>query len=221
MITPRPYISFSQMALFERSPELYVQRYIYDRELPVSRNMEYGKMMAEGLEYGEATGDPILDLMMAKLPKFNLMDQPVIAKKGMGAFINFSRGGGFNVVYVPLLKDKGGDIPILALPDTTNEDYSAFKEYKTSTRKWTQRMADDSSQITFYAIAIWLRTAHIPRDIELVNITVKYDQKGDLVPTGELVRLSTTRSMVDVIRMCARIRKNWHGIKKLCESELL
>ena len=221
MARPRPYLSFSQMTLFERDPEGYAEQYLYGKKQRLSRNIVYGGMLAEGLEHGEASGDPMLDAMMSKLPKFELMDHAVIAKVGKGRFIRYARGSGLNEMYVPILENRGDDIPLLALPDTVKPDWSAFKEYKTSTRKWTQQMADESGQITFYATAMWLVTGKVPEDIELVNVPVAYDENGRLAPTGELVRLPTRRSMSDVIKMVSRMRKAWAGIKELCEKELL
>lgn len=199
MLTPRPYLSFSQMTMFEMSPERYAEHYIYDQEQRVSKNMHYGSRMAEGLELDEATGDPLLDLMMSRIPKFELMD----------------------IAFEAELKDGKEVITILAKPDTCKADYSAFKEYKTSTRKWTQKMADDSGQVSFYATAAWLKTGKIPSDIELVNVPVEYDENGALTPTGELVRLPTKRTMTDIIKMTTRMRNAWHGIKALSEKELL
>ena len=199
MLTPRPYLSFSQMTLFERSPEQYADQYIYQKKQRISRNMAYGTLMAEGLENGEASGDPLLDLMMARLPKFELMDKPLEAD----------------------LKDGKEVIHLLAKPDTAKADYTAFKEYKTSVRKWTQRMADESGQITFYTTTIWLRFGFIPKDIELVDVQVAYESDGRLQPTGDIWRFPTERTMVDVIKMTGRMKKAWRGIKALCESELL
>lgn len=198
-MTPRPYLSFSQMTLFEMSPKRYADQYIHKKPQFVSINMRYGSLMAEGLETGDATGDPVLDLMMARIPKFELMD----------------------VAFEVDLPDGKNKIPILAKPDTAAADYSAFKEYKTSVRTWTQRMADKSNQVTFYAMAMWLKTGKIPADIELVNVPVEYAPDGSLRPTGDLVRLPTVRTTIDVIKMAARARKAWEGIKKLCDDELL
>lgn len=199
MLTPRPYLSFSQMTCFEMSPAKYTAQYIFGQKQRTTRNMAYGSLMADGLENDEATGDPLLDLMMAKIPKFEVMDK---------AF----------EVDLP-----NGKIPLhlLAKPDTTKADYSAFKEYKTSVRAWTQKMADESGQITFYATCMWLKTGKIPADIELVNVQVEYLESGALQPTGELWRFPTKRSMVDIIKMTGRMKKAWIRIQKLCEKELL
>lgn len=217
MLTPRPYISFSQMAKFEISPEKYAEEYIYKQKGRISRNMKYGSMLAESLEAEEASGDPLLDLMASRLPKFELMDKVIEDDNGKAVWYEIQKRN----VWVPVLEDRIQNIPLLAKPDTAKEDYSAFKEYKTSTRTWTQKMADDSGQISFYATAIWLKTGRIPRDIELVDIVVDYDENGALAPTGKLIWLSTRRTMADIIKMTGRIRYAWKGIKNLCEKELL
>jgi hypothetical protein len=204
------------MTLFERSPDKYAAQYLYDEKQRVSRNMAYGSMMAEGLENDEATGDAHLDLMMSRIPKFERMDRPVEDPRGPA--VTFRGGESANV---PVLLDGKTAIALLALPDTAKPDYSAFKEYKTSVRAWTQKMADDSGQITFYTTAIWLATGKIPGDIELVNVPVQYEPDGRITPTGELVRLPTKRTMVDVIKMTKRIKKAWSGIQELCEKELI
>lgn len=219
MIRPRPYLSFSQLAKFEMSPEKYAEEYIYGQKGRISRNMAYGSQLADGLENGEFSGDPLLDLMMAKLPKLDRADLPVEDPKGVD--VEFNRHGKTTIIRVPVLKDGKEGIPLLAVPDTASADYMAFKEYKSSVRKWTQKMADDSGQITFYTTAIWIVTGKIPSDIELVNVQTAYDGDGRLYPTGELFRFKTQRHMPEIIKMTSRMRKAWAGIKELCESELL
>ena len=187
------------MTLFEQSPEKYIKQYIYNQKPPATLNMRYGSLMADGLENNKFTGDPILDLIITRLPKFELMD----------------------VAFEVNLKDGHKTIKILAKPDTAKADYTAFKEYKTSLKKWTQKMADDSGQITFYATAVWLLKGFIPENIELVNVRTTYQSDGSLTPTGEMFRYLTTRNMVDIIKMTSRMRKSWIGIKILCERELL
>ena len=199
MLTPRPYLSFSQMTLFEMSPEKYADQYLFGKKQRINRNMAYGSLLADGLEAGESTGDPLLDLMMARLPKFELMDKSFEAD----------------------LPNGKETIKILAKPDTAQADYTAFAEYKTSVRKWTQKMVDESGQITFYATAMWLKTGKIPQDIELVDVVVGYEPDGRLQPTGDILRFPTKRTMVDIIKMTGRMKRAWTGIKALCEKELL
>lgn len=198
-MTPRPYLSYSSMALYERSERAWVDYYLLGQKGPITKNMAYGSLMAEGLEGEIATGDPLLDLVMSKIPKFELMDKAL-------------------EVDLPNGKKK---IKLLAKPDTAKKDYSAFKEYKTSVRRWTQKMADESNQITFYAVAMWLKTGKVPQDIELVNVQVEYQDDGSLAPTGEIFIFPTKRSIVDVLKMTKRIKNTWSAIKKTCENELI
>lgn len=199
MLTPRKYLSFSQMTLFEMSPQKYLDQYIYGNRQRISRNMQYGSMFADALENDELTGDPVLDLMMARLPKFELMDKSFEAELKYGKKV----------------------IKLLAKPDSAKKDYTAFLEYKTSVRKWTPKMVADSGQLTFYATCIWLKMGFIPQDIELVNVQVTYDENGRLTPTGDMWRFPTSRNLVDIIKMCSRMKNAWKGIQDLCEKELL
>jgi len=200
------------------SKDKFTEQYLYGKKQRISRNMHYGSLMADGLKDEEATGDPVLDLMMSKIPKFERMDMPVVDIKNGVDVVNPHDGKKYKV---PILTNDNDPIPLLALPDTSKSDYSAFKEYKTSVQKWTQKRVDDSGQITFYVTAIWIVTGKIPQDIELVNIEVDYDQDGRLFPTGNMYQFKTKRSLVDVIKMTKRIRHAWSGIKELSEKELL
>lgn len=214
---PRPYLSFSQMTTFEQSEERFIAQYVYNERQRTSRNMAYGSLMADGLESDEMTGDPLLDLVIARLPKLEVMDKPIECRGGVRTLFERDK----KYYHIPVLENGKDPIPLMAVPDTAQKDYSAFKEYKTSVRQWTQRMADESGQVTFYATTVWIATKHIPTDIELVNAQVEYDEDGRLRPTGEILRFKTKRSMADVLKMTARIRKAWVGIEKLCNNELL
>lgn len=216
---PRPYLSYSQMTKFEMSKEKFIAEYLHGERGRISRNMALGSTLADGLMDEEAAGDPILDLVMAKLPKFELMDRPVLDPKGV--VVPFERKKKIEYVRIPVLTNGGDDIPLLALPDTSKPDYTAFKEYKSSIRRWTQKMADESGQITFYVTTMWISTGKIPNDIELVNAQTEYAEDGSVHPTGVIFRYKTTRSMADVLKMTKRIRTAWAGIKEVCEKELL
>lgn len=198
MITPRPYLSWSSMNLFESNLESWKRVYLYGERLPVNRGMALGRQMAEGLEHDEATGDPLLDLVMVSLPKFDVMDQPLET----------------------ILKDGKNSVPILIKPDTMKSDMTAFKEYKTGQAPWTKKQVDESGQITFYATGIYLKTGKIPQDIELVHVqTAKVDGER-LGVTGDIHRHPTKRTMTDILKMMVRMKKAWQGIQKVTTEEL-
>ena len=218
MLTHRPYLSYSAMVLFEYSPKRFADKYLFKSDKKfTSKNMDYGKMMADGLENDEFSGDPVLDMMMTKIPKFELMDKITEDhKKGIEIIYEYDK----KQYKAPYIQDGKIKIPLLSKPDTAKADYSGFKEYKTSIRKWTQKMVDESGQITFYATAIWMVTGKIPQDIELVNVQTKYNN-DEVVATGNMFVFKTKRNMIDILKMTSRIKKCWKGIIELCEKELI
>lgn len=191
------------MDLLEKNPEKWKQVYLYNEKMRVNRGMAFGRTMAEGLEHGEATGDIVLDLLMERLPKFEIMDKPIEA----------------------VLKDGKRPIPLLAKPDTMKADMTAFKEYKTGQTKWTRRQVDESGQVTFYATVMFLIKGKIPHDIELVHVETAKEDNGPLDAkigaTGAIHRHPTKRTMSQVLNMMVRMKKAWREIERLTAEELL
>lgn len=205
MLTPKPYLSWSQLDLVERSEERYIEQYIGGQKSRINRAMAYGKTMAEGLENDEMTGDPVLDMVMMNLPKFENRDKQFIAE----------------------LKDGKEIIPILAKPDTHKTDMTAFKEYKTANERWTRKRAQESGQVKFYATAMFLITKKIPFDIELIDVATRQiidDETGQvkgIEATGEFFRHPVQVNMTDILNMIVRMKKGWRKIGQLYEATLL
>ena len=197
-LTPREYLSWSSMSLLEASEDRWKDRYLYGKDFGTNRGQAFGKIMAEALEHDEMTGDPLLDLVIAQIPKFEIMDKEFRAE----------------------LKDGKETIIILCKPDTMKVDMSALKEYKTSQKRWTRRQVDDNGQITFYVTGMYLITGKIPQDIELVEIPTKALLDASITATGDVICHPTSRSMADILKMMARMQKAWHKIKLLTEELL-
>lgn len=198
MITPKAYLSWTQLDMFERSPEQYKKIYIYGGRVPINRGMALGKEVAEALETGRETGIGINDRVIAKLPKLEIPEL--------------------------VIETEVNGVPVKCVIDTASSDLSAFKEYKTGATPWDQKKADTHGQITFYCAAIQALTDKIPQDIELVWAPTKYVQGDyDKVPelTGEIIRFKTKRTTADLLKIKVRIKKAWDGIKKLTEEELI
>jgi len=238
MITPRPYLSWSQLDQWERSPERYKEVYLYGAKTPDNAGMAFGSKMSEGLENEEATGDPILDLLMARLPKFDIMDQIVTDPKGVWVKHYDHRQKKYIDIRLPFLRNGKEKIPILAKPDTWKLNMTSFKEYKTGQEPWSKSKVDNDEprhpggQITFYATAFFLITGKIPHDIELTQVmTAKganepldkelgaYEGLG-IRATGEIRRIATKRSTGQIINMMIRMKKAWEAIGKLSEELL-
>ena len=189
------------MDLIEKDPKAYARRYFDKEQGFTNKGMEFGKKMADGLESGDITGDETLDLMIEQIPKFEIMDKEFFAE----------------------LKRSRGQEPIiiLAKPDTMKKDMTAFKEYKTSQTRWSQRRVDNCTQIQFYATAMWLKTGKIPKDVELVEIATKASLDGEIAPTGDIYRYKAVITMVQVLNMIIRMKKAWAAIEELTEARFV
>ncbi len=202
-MTPRAYLSWSSMDLLERNEQKWIEQYIYGQKNRINRGMAFGKEMSESLEKGEASGDIMLDLVIERMPKFEIRDIPFTAD----------------------LKNGKKIIQIHCRPDTMKKDMSAFKEYKTGQAEWTQRKVDENGQITFYATGMYLTTGKIPSDIELVHVQTEKEEPENpyskLRVTGDIKRYKTSRNMSQVLNMMVRMKKAWAKIEQITEKEVL
>jgi len=183
--------------------------------------MAFGKKMAEGLENEETTGDEVLDTVMTLIPKFETRDKILEDDKGVEVDYYDQEKKEVIKVKLPVLKNGKEVIPILIKPDTNKLDLTAFKEYKSSQTRWTKKQVDESVQITFYAMGMYLKTGKIPYDIELVEVETRTNTEGRIEATGQIYRHPTTRSMGQILNMMVRAKKAWSIINKICEEELL
>ena len=192
MITPRPYLSWSQMNLLERSPETYKKLYLYGDRIPTNRGMRYGKKMADALEDDIATGDIALDYAMSSLPKAGKMEVE-IDWKVMG-------------------------VPIFGKMDSAKKDLSLIDEYKTGKEgSWNQLKADRSAQegqLCFYATAIYFKTKKIPK------ARLSFVPTVDAEATGEVITFEVSIELKDVLNMASRMKKAWKEIGEMCEKEM-
>lgn len=213
------------MDQLERNPERWKETYLFGRKMRINSGMAFGKKMADGLEDGDLSGDPVLDIVMERLPKFEIMDKVVEDPKGV--WVNYFDPKLKKTVriQVPALKDGKRKIPILAKLDTMKADGSAFKEYKTGQEPWTQKKADQSGQVTFYSATLFIKNGKIPADIELDYVQTAKGINGPLDArigaTGDIRRFHTVRHMGEVLNMMVRMKKAWEKIEKITEEELL
>lgn len=209
-MTPRAYLSWNSVNMLgnfsEKDIEKWKNYYLYDEKFGMNRGMAFGKKMADGLENDEDTGDVILDMVMTKIPKFEIMDKEFTVEMKTGRRLS---------------SGELETIKILCKPDTMKADMSAFKEYKTAQKRWTKKQVDENGQVTWYAMGMFIKTGKIPGDIELVEVPTKSGIDGKIEATGEIYRHHTVRSMGQILQMMVRAKKAWSIINKICEEELL
>jgi len=189
----RPYLSWSQLNLWEQDPDEYIRQYIYGEQRPQSKEMDFGSKIAKMLEIGVmAEGYEFL----IYVPKYILSE----------ATIEIG------------LPHKKGIIPLLARLDSAKDDFSAFYEYKTGKSPWTQARADQNGQVTFYAMCIWLKTRQIPKCSIIWLPTI--DSEGGIKATGEIKEFKTERTLTDIIEMCQRCSNAWQEISNIIDKTL-
>ena len=200
---PEPYLNHTQLKTWETSPSSYIKFFVEGKKLGINRGMALGKSISDALELDEETGDPMKDLVIAGIPKFEEGDD--IADEFM--YMTLEHGG---------IK-----IPLRIRPDRCKKDLSAFKEYKTGPKEsWHQAKVDKDSQVTYYATGIYIKTGKIPGDIELVHAVTEKDEEGRPHLTGEIIRYRTKRTLIDVMKMKVRMMRAWKEIGAMIESEL-
>jgi hypothetical protein len=160
--------------------------------------MMLGSQVATAMETGEETGDPLKDLVIAMIPKFENREVEIAAP----------------------IKIAGIEIPLFGKLDSARQDLMAFKEVKTGSVKWTQRRVDEHGQITFYATIIREITNRIPDDIELIWAETKMDNHYNPQLTGKIIVFKTKRTLADIVKMKVRIKNAWLKIGQMTEEEL-
>ncbi len=198
-MTPRPYLSYTQLTLLERSPEKYKEIYINGGTGFTNTGMEFGSKVAEALEDGEATGDPELDFVLSAFPAYELKEEEIHAD----------------------LVDHRKKIPLIAKLDSVSTDYDKVLEYKTGTTKWNQSKVDQSDQLTYYATVIYLKTNKIPK-LKLVWLETEKMEDGRIrILSQHLKEFETKRTTSDLLLMMIRMKKAWEKIQQLSQEALL
>jgi len=208
--TPRTYLSYTQLQLFEGSPEMYRRTYILGEKV-YNDYTDLGHKIAQHLERGKKSGDLGLDYLLMVFPRRMFHERELRAK----------------IAGIPLLGVPDAYTPPKR-PYTSN--LSVIDEYKTSKNPWTQRMADQNDQLTFYALLFYLKYKCLPKELWLrwaETAWVKLDDDSvpdeearyDLQLTGKTESFKTSRSIKDVLAIGVRAKKAWKGIQALTAKE--
>lgn len=190
--SPRGYLSWSQLSLYEKDPNLYYQVYWEGIDQFKTKYLELGKRMADTLENGyDVEHDELFELVAVFMPAYPKREFEIkVTHEG---------------------------IPLVMKLDGWNEATMTLGEYKTG-KCWTQAMADQSGQITMYALGIWKKFKISPKKIKIFLHWAKTeeDEYGELKLTGDIKTFETKRSLADLILFSEqRIKPAWKGI---CEA---
>jgi hypothetical protein len=194
-VTPRPYLSWTQLNLWEQSSDLYRRRYLLGEVMPPTPALAFGKRMADILETDEQTEDVVIERVKTLLPFYPRREHKLWARCVIG----------------------GEAVPLFCIFDGYDPVGGRIGEFKTG-RHWTQQMADEHGQLTFYTFAYWKKYDRFPRELALIWIETEEAGIG-IRPTGRVSVFPTTRTRQDMGVMQRRIGDAWEGIKALSARE--
>lgn len=192
--TPRQYLSWSQMSLWNRSQEEYKRIYIYGEKGFCNGAMELGKKVSDGLE----DNDVIEDDDIARLAIF----MPQSPRKQYEIEVNFQ------------------GIPLYGILDGFNpkSKKKIIREDKTGI-KFTQSMADNLGQLTFYAILVFAKYRELPHKMYLDWARTIKDENGKFKLTGEIKTFETKRTMQDILLFYTKMKRTWQEIQQMSKIE--
>lgn len=193
--TPRGHLSWSQLSLWEKDPNMYYQIYIDGMDMVRTPYLKLGTRIDDAIQNGQDEfGDPMINYLVMMLPKYPKMQYKIEIDfegiKLVGVLDGFSNLGKKLVI----------------------------GEYK-SGQKFTQRKADKLGQLDVYSLLVWKKFGRLPDEIKLhwARTEVKENEEGqkEVFFTGETRTFETKRTMKDLILIGGRIHKAYKEIKKM------
>lgn len=188
---PRPYLSYSQLRLWENDPNEYIRQYLRGEKKQTNGAMDFGSWIHSALENQNHLNDPELEHLLMVMPAYTFREREIAGT--LGGVLVFGKVDGFE------------------------EEPVVIGEYKTGA-KWTQSRVDKDDQLTFYSGIVYSESKSIP-EIRLHWIPTSRDCFGRFSISGEVVTFTTVRTLTDILRLSARITKAWREIAESMSEE--
>jgi len=201
LLNPRGYLSPSQISLWMRNREKYIEQYVHGGEGYTNAKMQFGSKAALALETGEKTDDEMINMLVQLLPRYDKREY---------------------TMRVPF-ETKNGMVELLGKMDTYNSDDHSFMDDKTGTTKWTQSMANKLKQLHHYAAMIYLKYGKLPPKIHLnwAKTEVITTDEGRVVQlTGEVQTFEVKITLKEVLEYLALVSKVALEIDQMYREEI-
>ena len=193
---PKPYLSWSSLNLWEKSPKQYIKRYFYGEAGFENEAMRFGKEMAERFDSKEDHSDEVINMVATILPGNGITEY---------------------ALEVPFL---GYGIDLYGKFDLYHPHTRILRERKTGKLEWTQIKAQSHGQLAFYAFMLWVDKKRLPKEIWLDWIETEESEDGVIRLTGSIKSFKVTLTMLDIFKMGARIKRAAKEITVAYESEI-
>ncbi len=195
MRTPKPYLSQSQIYLWENNPEEYKERYFRGKKFESTVYMDLGKEVALALEKGESE-DEIISLLITTFPAYPLREEPLRVT----------------------LKDGKEEIHLLAILDGIDFDQEILGDYKTG-KKWTKKQAQESRQLRFYHLCYFLKTGKMLKKLFIHWAETAWIE-DELRLTGNVQTFEVTHNRLDLLKEQMAVKKAYKEISAAYAKEL-
>lgn len=194
-MTPRGYLSYTQVALWEKSPAEYIRRYVHGEGQYTTPYMALGSAVASALE-GKDTADEAVKLLVSAFPSYPQREHEM-------------------TVELPVGRRK---VKLLAKVDGIDMAAARLGEYKTGT-KWTRKQAEQSRQLRFYHLVYWMATGRMLEDVCLHWAETAWSD-GQLRLTGNITTFPVTHTRLDLLKEKIAVKKAFNEIETAYKKEL-
>lgn len=240
--TEKPYLSNSQLQMYEKCGEMYRRRYIMKEIIPPGFRMLKGTGVHGGAKINftqkiESHVDmPVKDIIDASVSEFDMAlqkgsvlltsEEEAVGKSKVEGQVRDSIAAVSSVyalevapLYQPVLVEKKHKIELVhsthdlvAVMDLA-DDKKRVIDLKVTGKKKSQNDVDVDEQLTFYALIHLGVTGELPSAVMFENIVDRTSAKT-LKRTTERNSVSSTRSADDCRSLVHRINTMIHGLDK-------
>lgn len=158
--------------------------------------MDFGSKVSRALETGEECEDELVNMLVKLLPKYSVPECEI---------------------QVPF-KTPHGVVMLLGKMDTYRPDPVAFREVKTGTTQWSQKMAEGHKQLDHYAAILWLLSKKIP-ECHLDWAETKVED-GVVTLAGPIKSFKVVKTTTDIVKYLAIVSKVAKEIDEAYRREL-
>lgn len=181
LLTPRGYLSHTQISMWRTNRELYIRNYMLGDDKRFTNNgMAFGSRVSQALENGSDGTDIAMEALVALLPHYSKREHQI---------------------RVPLAV-AGWEVDMLGKLDTFDEAKLRVREYKTARKMWTEAQVKKHLQLHHYATMIKLKYGKLPSECWLDCVKTELVD-GEVELTGEVKHFKVEIGMVEVLKYMA------------------
>lgn len=182
-------MSWSSYSSFKYDPERWYKKYILNEREPDTKESIFGKQFADSLERGTCSVSLLTKILQNK------------------------KEHAFSVML--------GEIPLLGYADDfCIKTFRELNEVKTGKKIWTQKRADEHGQFNFYLLMNYITNKIVPEDVHCRLFWLPTVEEGDFSikfkEPLEIKVFHTKRTMTDILRTAADIKKTWNDMEQYC-----